>query len=104
VTGFDGGNITRADLALLSTVRLDAQPARETVQKVRRLATLCPCNRLQVLRPPPARLVGHVQDRVPCDVHHCRLTLAREGARLVGITYVLDLKTSHGYSSSARVV
>ena len=24
VTGFDGGNITRADLALLSTVRLDA--------------------------------------------------------------------------------
>jgi hypothetical protein len=54
VTGFDGGNITRADLALLSTVRLDAQPAREAVQKVRRLAAVGPCKRLQVLRPPPA--------------------------------------------------
>jgi hypothetical protein len=42
VTGVDGGNITRADLALLSTVRLDAQPARETVQQVRRLAAVCP--------------------------------------------------------------
>jgi hypothetical protein len=42
VTGFDGGNITRPDLALLSTVRLDAQPARETVQQVRRLAAVCP--------------------------------------------------------------
>jgi hypothetical protein len=29
VTGFDRGNITRADLALLATARLDAQPARQ---------------------------------------------------------------------------
>ena len=28
VTGFDGGNITRANLTLLATIRLDAQPAR----------------------------------------------------------------------------
>jgi hypothetical protein len=104
MTGFDGGNITRADLTLLSTVRLDAQPAREAVQKVRRLATLRPDKRLQVLRPPPAGLVRHVQDRVPCDVHHCCLTLTHEGARLVGLADVLDLKTSHGYSSYARVV
>jgi hypothetical protein len=69
VAGFDGGDITRADLTLLSTVRLDAQPAREAVQEVRRLAAIGPCKRLQVLRPPPAGLVCHVQDRVPCDVH-----------------------------------
>jgi hypothetical protein len=55
--------------------------------------------------PPPAGLVCHVQDRVPCDVHHCCLTFAHEGARLVGLADVLDLKASHGYSSSyARVV
>jgi len=33
VTGFDGGNITRADLTLLSTVRLDAQPARQEYRR-----------------------------------------------------------------------
>jgi hypothetical protein len=104
LAGFDRGNITRADLALLSTVRLDAQPARQTVQQVRRLAAVGPHNRLQVLRPPPAGLVRHVHDRVPCDVHHCCLTFIREGARLVGLADVLDLKTSHGYSSYARVV
>jgi hypothetical protein len=37
------------------------------------------------------------------DVHHCCLTFAREGACLVGLADVLDLKTSHG-SSSARIV
>src|SRR4029450_2399032 len=44
VTGFDGGNIARTDLILLSTVGLDAQPARSAVQQVRRLA-----------RPPPGK-------------------------------------------------
>jgi hypothetical protein len=41
---------------------------------------------------------------VPCDVHHRCLTFAREGARLVGLGYVLDLMTGRGYSSYARVV
>ena len=41
---------------------------------------------------------------MPCDGHHCCLTFAYEGARLVGLADVLDLKTSHGYSSYARVV
>jgi hypothetical protein len=76
----------------------------QTGQQVRGLAAVGPHNRLQVLRPPPAGLVGHLQDRVPCDVHHCCLTFAREGARLVGLAHVLDLKTSHGSSSCARVV
>jgi hypothetical protein len=103
VTRLDRGNIAGADLALLSTARLYPHAARQAIQQMRRLAAVGPCNRLDVLRPPPAGLERPVQDRVSCHGHHRCAALAREGPRLVGLGDVLDLKVSHRESPLTSV-
>jgi hypothetical protein len=75
----DASDVPWSDLYLCSVIHRNAHATRESVEKVRRLAAICPCDGLHMFRPSPPRLERPSEDRAATDIDDLRLPLSANG-------------------------
>src|SRR6266508_5183523 len=91
----DASNVPWSDLYLCSVIHRNAHATRESVEKVRRLAAICPCDGLHMFRPSPPRLKRPSEDRAATDIDDLRLPLVRERPNLVRGIQTLHFDRGH---------
>src|SRR5215207_1032712 len=91
----DRRDVTGPDVGLGAVAHRDVHPAGDDVHQVRRLAAVGAGDRLDVVRPSPARLERAVEDRVAVDGDDGRLAVLGERPCLVRRLDALDLQRPH---------